>query len=117
MKFLYWVGFLVGIGIFIIYAWERYKSHPIYDHYALTEIEQIKAKLFRSGFKKAGILEEIQVKDEIAGYILKEGNMQYHLRLIKQSETEFGISIHYEYANSNPAHLLGIMMRKRQFPR
>jgi len=107
IKFLYCFGFLVGIGLFAIYAYERYKSHPIYDRYAFTKVKQVKARLFRSGFKKAGILEEIKVKDEIAGFILKEGNMQYHLRLIKQNETEFGISIHYEYTNINPAHLLG----------
>lgn len=107
IKFLYWFGFLVGIGLFTIYVWERYKSHPIYDRYALTKVKQVKARLSLSGFKKAGILEEIKVKDEIAGFILKEGNMQYHLRLIKLNEIEFGISIHYEYVNTNPAHLLG----------
>ncbi|MFX0076798.1 MAG: hypothetical protein ACFE96_15245 [Candidatus Hermodarchaeota archaeon] len=106
-KILYWFGFLAGIALFIIYMWERYKSHPIYDHYDLTELEQVETRLSLSGFKKAKFLEEVKVKNEIAGFILKEGNMQYHLRLIKQNETEFGISIHYEYANSNPAHLLG----------
>ena len=98
---------LVVIGLFIIYGWERYKSQPIYDRYILAEIEQVKTRLFRSGFKKVGILGEIKIKDQIAGFICKEGKMQYHLRLIKISETEFGISIHYEYAKYTLAHLLG----------
>ncbi|MFW9782598.1 MAG: hypothetical protein ACFFFB_09985 [Candidatus Heimdallarchaeota archaeon] len=103
----YLILMLIGIGLVMKYLLERYRAHPIYKTFALTDLEHIQARLSRSGFKKAGILKEIRVHNEIAGYILKEGNMQYHLRLIKLSDTEFGVSIHYEYANSSPAHLLG----------
>lgn len=106
-KLLYWLGFITGVGFLLTYLYERYKFHPIYKYYSLTEIKNVKKRLLHFGFKKAGIFEEIKVKNEIEGFILMEDNMQYHLRLIKTGETDFGISIHFEYAKGKFAHLWG----------